>query len=155
MLVYGVLGFALLLTVIFAIKAIITLRGLTQEAQSDYAYRSAKGLETYGADEADYIRGYRRFHGPRGSLFAAATLLGLTALTMPWLKVLEVLYEYAWRWGGQDRAYEPGYLVWQFMLFGGLIIGWALMVYFGARTYHRGAPKSLAAEIKKEIEKGH
>jgi hypothetical protein len=82
-------------------------------------------------------------------------LLLLSVLTWPLLKSLELIFEYGWRWGGQDRAYEPGYLVWQFMLFGGVIVGWAVIVYWGARLYHRGAPQGLSVEIEREKNNGN
>ena len=155
MFVNAVLGLFLGLAVIFALKYAVSLRGLSETASEEYEHRTKKGYDFNGASKAAFIRAYRRVYGPRASLFTAATLLLLSVLTWPLLKSLELIFEYGWRWGGQDRAYEPGYLVWQFMLFGGLIVGWAVIVYCGARLYHRGAPQGLSVEIEREKNNGN
>lgn len=155
MFVNAVFGLFLGLAAIFASKYALSLRGLSDIASEEYDHRVGKGYDFNGASKAAFVRAYRRVYGPRASLYCAVTLLLLSVLTWPLLKSLELLFEYGWRWGGQDRAYEPGYLVWQFMLFGGLIVGWALIVYWGARLYHRGAPQGLSVEIEREKNNGN
>jgi hypothetical protein len=50
---------------------------------------------------------------------------------------------------GQSRVIEPGFLVWQFFLFFGIIAVWVGIAYLSARHYHRNAPGSLQFELDK------
>jgi len=52
---------------------------------------------------------------------------------------------------GQSRVIEPGYLVWQFFLFFGMIAVWVSIAYFVAKRYHRKAPGNLQYEIDQHL----
>jgi len=147
MLIYTIVGIALVLAVILGLRAVLGSRPLDAEARQDFRFREAEGLNDGKLTEDQYAKAYRRFHGPRGAAYASVTLFGIALLTAPLLGILSLLFEYGWRLGGQQREFEPGYLVWQFMLFMGMIAGWAILGWIGARFYHRSAPVSLQAEM--------
>ena len=51
----------------------------------------------------------------------------------------------------QSRVIEPGYLVWQFFLFFGMIAVWVAIAYLAARSYHRTAPGNLQYELDQHL----
>lgn len=147
MIIWIITGFALFLAVIFAFRAFLGYRVIERDAAADYRYKAANDMVSIDVTQDHYVKAYRRLHGPRGSAYIAISLLATTVLTLPLLGLLSFLFEYAWRLGGQDRAFEPGYLVWQFMIFGGMIVGWSLIAYFFARRYYKSAPISFEDEL--------
>ena len=144
-----VLAICLMLSVVFTLRAVTGYRGLSDEAKQEYQFRREDGLMSDAVSETQFVEAYRRAHGPRGAVYFALTLVFVAVMTWPLLVAMEWGYEYLWRWSGQPREFEPGYLVWQFMLFGGLITGWALSAFLGARAYYRGVTGSLDDEIAK------
>jgi hypothetical protein len=140
----------LLVAVICAVIARLGYRALGAAARKDYAYKTEHDMVGSAVDEAGYVRAYSRVHAPRRAAYMAGTLALMALLTGPFLALLTFVFEYSWRLGGQDRAYEPGYLVWQFMLFGSVIAGWAFIAFLGARRYYKRLPATLDGEIAKE-----
>jgi len=136
---------------IFGLRALTGYRGLSDEARREYHFRREDGLLDSRVSERQFVKAYRRAHGPRGAVYIALTLIFVAVMTWPLLVAMEWGYEYLWRWSGQPREFEPGYLVWQFMLFGGLIAGWAGSAFLGARVYYRRIAGSLEDELAKIV----
>lgn len=150
MLVYMVIAVMLFIAAVNAVRAVFISARVTGEAREDYTYRKAHDMIDPGVSEDRFIKAYKRCHGARGPIYGALTLLAAAVLTPPLLAFISISYEYLWRWTGQDRAFEPGYLVWQFILFGCVIGGWALIGHIGARLYYRNLPKPLESELATE-----
>lgn len=139
------------LAFIFGLRAMTGYRGLSDDARREYHFRREDGLLDETVSEAQFVSAYRSAHGPRGAIYFALTLIFVALMTWPLLVALEWGYEYLWRWSGQPREFEPGYLVWQFILFGGLIAGWAGSAFLGARLYYSGVSGSLEDELSKTV----
>ncbi|WP_017931251.1 hypothetical protein [Robiginitomaculum antarcticum] len=142
-----VITICLVVAFIFALRTFTGYRGLTAEALREYNYRREDGLVPTNVTETQFVTAYRRAHGPRGAAYIAITMIGVCLITPVLLIAMQWGYEYLWRWSGQPREFEPGYLVWQFMLFGGLLAGWAVTAFMGARIYYRGASGTLDDEL--------
>lgn len=147
MLIYTVIAILLILGAINAVRAFLVGSRIPGEAREDYAYRLKNDMIDPTVTEPQFLNAYKRSHGARGSIFIAATLFSAAALTPPLLALISISYDFIWRMGGQERAFEPGYLVWQFILFGAIIAGWAFIGYVGARLYYKNLPGSLETEI--------
>jgi len=147
MLIYMIIAVLLLAAFVNAVRAVIIMRRVKGEAISEYDYRRANDMVDSDISRDDFLAAYKRSHGARGPVYAAVTLFTAAVLTPPMLALISISYEYLWRWNGQERAFEPGYLVWQFILFGCVIAGWALIGHIGARLYYRNLPGSLEAEL--------
>ena len=150
MLIFMIMGVALFLAAVFAVRALLIIRGLPGEAKSEYDHRKAAKMISADVTETDFISAYKRVHGARSALYAAGTLFAVAALTPLLLRLLEFLYNLLWIVGGQQREFEPGWLVWQFMLFAGVIAGWALIGFIGARFYYAKLPGSLEMELNRK-----
>lgn len=148
MVIYIALSFALLLLAGLAVRIWLGYRNLTSEAVTDFEYKRDQKMLDADYGQAAYVRAYRRLHAPRGAAYVLGILLACAALTFPMLGIMTFLFEYGWRLGGQDRTFEPGYLVWQFMLLAGLIIGWAMIAWYGARRYYRKSPGTMKDELE-------
>ena len=144
-LVFGPLVIA---AVAFSIRAVLGLVGLRAEAEADYDYRHARNMVPGGASREHYVESYLRVNRPRGSLHTAAALWAVLGLTPVIAIVMEFLLELLWQATGQSRVFEPGYLVWAFFIFFGLLGAWAGIGYAVARRYHRHAPRRLEDEIR-------
>lgn len=130
-------------------KALFGYQSLSKQGHDDFKYRSEQNmLPSNLTDESDYVDAYKRAHGPAGTLHIAGALLSAALLTYPLLGALVFIFEHGWRAAGQPRAYEPGYLVWQFMLFAGVIIFYAFIAWLTARLYYRKEPRRIDARRK-------
>jgi len=63
-----------------------------------------------------YIRAYKRFNNPRGLAHMAGGLLAILVLTAPALLLIQTLLHKFWIFKDKSRVFEPGFLVWQFIL---------------------------------------
>lgn len=147
--IFVVITICLIVAFIFALRTLTGYRGLTEEARREFKYRTEDGLVSPNLSEDNFVTAYRRAHAPRGAAFIAMTMIAVCLMTPVLLIAMEWGYEYLWRWTGQSRDFEPGYLVWQFMLFAGLLVGWAVTAYFGAQLYYRGVAGTLDDELSK------
>lgn len=153
MLIYMVIIILLGLALVNAVRAVIVSTRIRREAPEDFKYRQTHGMIDASATENDFTKAFKRSHGARGSVYAAVTLFSAAILTPPLLAFISISYDFIWRMTGQDRAFEPGYLVWQFILFGSVIGGWCLIGYIGARLYYKNLPGSLETEIAAQMRK--
>ena len=129
------------LIAVFAIlsllRAAIGYVGVRRDGSADFHYRKDQGLLPRGLDDADdFSAAYKQAHGPRGALFFGIGAAIAAALTYPILGIWVFIFEHGWRLAGQPREFEPGYLVWQFMLFGAMIVTYAMIAWLTARLYH-------------------
>ena len=145
---WAVFGPVALVALGFTIRAVMGWSQLTREAQSDFDYRVLNGMIPKGVSKADFTVIYRRVNGPRTSTYAAATLWAVLLATPIIAKIMEVLLDLLWQVSGQSRVFEPGYLVWAFFIFFGLMGSWAAIAFFMARRYHGRTPGRLDDELK-------
>lgn len=149
--VIWVLGLVGIVAVLCGLRAILSYRAVASDAQADYDYKAEQGMIPKGLSQSRYIQIYRRVNNPRAAGYAASGL-ALILLTTPLIFWglewgLRMLYNLS----GQDRVIEPGYLVWQFIIFFAVLIIWAGIAYGTARRYHRRAPASLQYEIEQAL----
>lgn len=148
MIIYVIIASVAVLAVIFALIALFRYLPLGREAAENYVVNRREGLLESRVSEADYISAYKKAYTPRGPLYAMLVLAINAALTLPALGLMNFLFEFAWRLGGQDRTFEPGYLVWHFMLYMGLIICWSAISFLILRRYHKNHPSTLQQLLK-------
>jgi len=139
------------LALIFALRALLAWLVVRRDAQADYAYKYANGMVPDAIDREKYEQIYRKVYNPRGPIHVAGAMLAIlvaTPLAM-WIfwEGLNLLYNLS----GQNRVIEPGFLVWHFFLFFGIIAVWVWITYLAARHYHKTAPGSLQFELDKYL----
>lgn len=141
------------IALVYGLRALIGYRNVLRDAQIDYSYKSSEGMIDTRLSKDGYIRAYKRFNAPRSTAFVAAGLTAMLVLTLPALYIIEILLEQFWIFMDKSRTFEPGFLVWQFLIFFSLIGVWAFIGYQTARLYHGGKSISFNDEILKEIDK--
>jgi len=141
-----------LIALIYGVRAIIGYRNVARDAEADYNFKLGENMIDPRLTQAGYIRAYKRFHNPRGLLFMASGLSAILILTAPALLGIQILLNQLWIFTDRSRVFEPGYLVWQFIIFFSLIAIWAGIAYFTARQFHRNSPVTLRDEMLKEMD---
>ena len=136
------------LAVVFFLVAIAGYRSLARDGAQEYAYRQAENMRGAEASEAEFVSAYKRAYAPRGSFYAGILFFSNAVLTLPLLGLLSFMFEYLWRFSGQSRVIEPGYLVWSMMLCAGVIVGWGLISYLIMSRYHAHMPGTLELELE-------
>jgi hypothetical protein len=141
------IGLFVLIGGIYGLRAWLGYRNVARDAASDYDYKHPQGMIPAGLSRAQYEAIYRRVHAPRAPGYIAVTVLGLLIATPIAMILLEQGLNFIYNVSGQPRSIEPGYLVWQFFLFFGVIATWVGVAYLAARRYHRLTPGNLQSEI--------
>ena len=136
---------------VYALRAFIGYRVVARDAEDDYNYKQPQGMIDKRLSKEGYIRAYKRFHNPRGPAYVAAAVGAILVLTWPAMALLELILEQAWQLSGRSRVIEPGFLVWQFIIFFSIIGIWVAISYVVSKRYHRSAPETFAFEIEKEL----
>lgn len=149
-----VIGIGTLIALIFTIKALWGYRQVRADAISDYAYRTQEGMLSDRISQERYVRAYCRFNAPRSTAYMAGAFWAILLLTYPFLALIQFVLEQWWIATGRSVVIEPGFLVWQFMIFFAVIGLWAAIAYVTARRYHRRTMISLEREIQKDMEAG-
>lgn len=139
------------LALIFGIRTLLGWQQVRSDARADYDYKQANGMIPDSLDRESYEQIYRRVYGPRGPLHVAAAMLAILVLTPLAMWGFEAGLNWIYNLSGQSRVIEPGYLVWQFFLFFGMIAVWVAIAYHAAKRYHRTAPGSLQFEIDQHL----
>ncbi|MBL4870247.1 MAG: hypothetical protein JKX72_04775 [Robiginitomaculum sp.] len=142
-----VLAVLAVLSLVSGGRAWFSYRKLTQDAQADWAYQVAHNMQDLRLSEQSFVNVYRKVNAPRLPLYLAigsALILGLTPIV---LGLLNVLLWGLWRLNDSSRVFEPGYLVWEFFIFFGLIAFWALIGASVARRYHANGPGLMRDEL--------
>ena len=137
---------------VYALRAFLGYRNVARDAEEDYNYKHPQGMIDKRLSKAGYIRAYKRFHNPRGSAYVAGAIAAILILTWPAMALLEFILEQAWQLSGRSRAIEPGFLVWQFIVFFSVIGFWVFIASKAARRYHRYAPVTFRDEMIKEMD---
>jgi hypothetical protein len=145
---WAVFGPVALVALAFTLRAAIGWAGLGREAEGDFDYRTEHGMIPHDIDRAAFVSTYRRVNGPRTSTYCAVTLWSVLLATPIIAKILEVALELLWQMSGQSRVFEPGYLVWAFFIFFGLMGSWAAIAFIVARRYHARTPGRLDDELR-------
>lgn len=135
------------LALIFGVRAFMGWRQVGRDAEADYDYKSANQMMPDAISRESYAQIYRRVYGPRGPLHVAGAMLAILLVTPLAMLAFEAGLNLIYNLSGQSRVIEPGYLVWQFFLFFGMIAVWVSIAYFAARRYHQTAPGSLQYEL--------
>jgi len=115
---------------------------------SECTARCSGGL---GLSREKYLQIYKRVFAPRAPLYMLFGIIGILIATPIAMIILEQVLNLAYNLSGQARVIEPGYLVWQFFLYFGVIATWVAIGYVTAREYHRRAPGNLQSEIDEAI----
>ena len=136
---------------VYALRAFIGYRAVARDAEDDYNYKQPQGMIDKRLSKEGYIRAYKRFHNPRGPAYVAAAVGAILVLTWPAMALLELILEQAWQLSGRSRVIEPGFLVWQFIIFFSIIGIWVAISYVVSKRYHRSAPGTFAFEIEQEL----
>lgn len=136
---------------VYGLRAFLGYRSVARDAQSDYDYKQPQGMIDARLSREGYIRAYKRFHNPRGSAYVAGAIAAILILTGPAMALLEFILEQVWQLSGRPRSIEPGFLVWQFIIFFSVIGFWVFIASRAARRFHRYAPVTFRDEMLKEI----
>jgi len=140
------------IALLYGLRALLGYRAVARDAEADYEYKRSEGMIDKRLTRAAYIRAYKRFNNPRSTAFVGIGMASILLLTVPAMLVIQFIYKNLWQISGQSRVFEPGFLVWQFVLFFSMIGIWTAIGYVTARRYHRFAPISLRDEILKELD---
>jgi len=143
----------MLIGLIYGIRAFIGYRNVARDAESDYDYKYPKGMIDKRLSREGYIQAYKRSHNPRSAAYIAGTVAAILILTWPAMAVIGFALEQLYQATGRSRVFEPGFLVWQFLIFFAMIAIWVTIASMGARRYHRGAPISFRDEMIREMDR--
>ena len=143
-----IFGPVILAALVYTVRAAAGWVSVRRDAGVDFDYRSANGMVPAGVDRDAYVATYNRVNGPRGATHAAVALWGVLLATPVIAKMLEFLLEQLWQASGQSRVFEPGYLVWMFFIFFGMMGTWAAIAFVVARHYHKHAPARFEDELR-------
>jgi len=139
------------IALIFSIRAAIAWHSVRRDAQEDYSYKKANGMIPDSFDRESYERIYRRVYNPRSAIYIAGGMISILLATPVAMWIFAVGLNFIYNLSGQNRTIEPGFLVWQFFLFFGMIFVWVTIGYLIARRYHRTTPGSLQFEMDQHI----
>jgi len=139
------------LALIFGARTLIGQVRVRRDADADFAYKRANGMVPDSLDQSSYAKIYKKVYGPRGPLHVAAAMFAIVVVTPLAMIAFEAALELMYNLSGQSRVIEPGYLVWQFFLFFGMIGVWVGIGYLASRRYHQTSPGSLQYEIDQHL----
>lgn len=139
------------LALIFGARAFLAWHRVGRDAQEDYAYKKSNGMVPDALDRESYQRIYRKVYSPRGLIHVAGAMVAILIATPIAMFIFEPFLNWIYNLSGQSRVIEPGYLVWQFFLFFGMIAVWVTIAYNVAKRYHRTAPGSLQYEMDQHL----
>lgn len=135
----------------YGIRAVLGYRQVWQDAEAEYSYKSSQGMIPEGISKDGYLKAYRRFYAPRGAAHVAGAMGGVLLLTYPAMILIQIILDRIWVATGRGDVIHPGYLVWQFLIFFGILGLWAGIIYLTARNFHRSAPISFKDEISRQM----
>lgn len=139
------------LALIFGVRTFIGWQQVRRDAREDYEYKRRNGMVPDNLDREIYEQIYRRVYGPRGPLHVVGAMVAILLATPVAMLGFEQGLNWIYNLSGQSRVIEPGFLVWQFFLFFGMIAVWVSIAYFVAKRYHSKAPGNLQYEIDQHL----
>lgn len=145
------LGFLAVMAGIFILRAWFGYRTVERDALADYDYKSGNDMIPAGLSKEAYIDVYRRVNNPRDQAYMGGALALILVATPVLFYLLEWVLRMIYNYSGQSRVIEPGYLVWQFLLFFMVIGCWVAIGYVAAQRYHRRKPGPLHYEIEQAL----
>jgi len=145
------LGLLALIGAFYGLRAFLGFRNVTRDALEDYDYKQERGMLDGRLSREGYIRVFKRLHNPRRPAYIATGIFAIIFLTWPIMAALSVGLEQLYQLSGRNRVFEPGFLVWQFCIFFGIIFSWAAIAYTIARRYHLLAPGTAAYETDQQV----
>ena len=143
----------LLVAVANGVRAWLGYREVRADADAEYAYRQARGMVDRRLSEAGFKDAFVRAHAPRAAQWTALGMAAVLLLTFPVFRLMDAVMTLVWRLSGENRTFEPTFLVYQFGIFFGVLLLWAAIGFLAARAYHRGAPVSFEDELRRELGK--
>lgn len=139
------------ISLVFAVRAYLSWLTVRRDAAADYDYKHANGMLPGVISRETYEAIYRRVYAPRAALYVAGGMLAILLLTPVAMVIFEVVLNWIYNLSGQDRAIEPGFLVWQSFLFFGMIMVWIGIGYVVARRYHQTTYGTLQYELDQHL----
>ena len=101
---------------VFGLRALVAWLAIRRDAATDYDYKYANGMVPDALPRDAYEAIYRRVYAPRGPMYIAAGMLAILILTPVAMIAFSYGLNLLYNLSGQNRAIEPGYLVWQSFL---------------------------------------
>lgn len=135
------------------VKAGLGYRQVAADAESEYNYQKNENILGKKITRDMFVSAYKRANSPRANLFLASAITAILVLTYPIFMLFQIIFDWMWFASGRSEVIEPGFLVWKFMIFFGLIAVWSGIMFFTARQYHKNAPVNFQQELDKEREK--
>lgn len=132
-----------ILGTIYAFAYFLLTHKVSKDAESDYLYKTKNGMIDKSINKEDYINLFIQQHKPRKFLYIAAGSFSILILTWPIMAIISYFLECLYQFTGRNRVFEPGFLVWQFCIFFGIILSWASLAYLIVTLYYKRAPNSL------------
>ncbi len=139
------------IALVFALRAFIGWRQVRTDARDDFNYKQTRGMVPGAMTRETYEDIYRRVYNPRGPIHVAGAMVAILIVTPIAMWAFALGLNLIYNLSGQNRVIEPGYLVWQFFLFFGIIAVWVGIAYLAARRYHQKAPGSLQFEMDQHL----
>lgn len=139
------------IALIFGFRSWWGMQSVKSDARADYEYKLKNNMIPAGLDQTSYEQLYRRVHGPRAQFHIFIGVVAILLMTPIAMLVLEQGLNLIYNLSGQNRVIEPGFLVWQFFIFFGVLGTWVGVGYAVARHFHRTAPGSLQYEIDQHL----
>ena len=133
------------------VRAWLGYREVRADADREYSYRQKRGMVDGRLTESGFRDAFVRAHAPRAALWTAIGMGAVLLLTLPVFRLMDVVMNLVWRLSGENRTFEPTFLVYQFGIFFGVLALWAAIGFFAARAYHRGASVSFEDELRREL----
>ena len=140
-----------LIGLLYSVRAYIGFRDVSRDAEEDYDYKQERGMLDGQLSRDGYVKLFKRLHNPRRPAYIATGIFAILLLTWPIMGLLSILLEQLYQLSGRNRVFEPGFLVWQFCIFFGLIFSWTVISYTIARRYHLRAPGTPRYETEQQI----
>jgi len=134
----------------YAMRAFFGFRAVARDAEEDYDYKQERNMLDGRLSREGYIKVFKRLHNPRRPAYIATAIFSILILTWPIMAILSVLLEQLYQFTDRSRVFEPGFLVWQFCIFFGVIFSWTGIAYFIARRYHMLAPGTSKYETDQQ-----
>ena len=129
--------------VTYAVAYVLCTCKVLKYAESDYLYKSLNDMIDKSITKVEYIRLFTKKHKPRKFLYIASGSFFILVSTWPIMAIISYLLECLYQFTGQNRVFEPGFLVWQFCIFFGIILSWSCAAYCIVTFYYKRATVPL------------
>lgn len=146
-----ILSAILILALIQGIMAYLGYRQVREDAKAEFSFRKQERMQGSELSPEKFEAAYLRVNAPRARAHMAAALLGVVILSPFTLRLADLIMKGVWRLSGEDRTFEPPFLVYQVGVFFLVIASWALIGYIAARRHHSGSAISFETELKREM----